>query len=235
MVHNDQRTLILMARYPQAGVKTRLAASVGIEKAVSIYRELLDRTLEEVRICTARGVRVELHVSPAESTEAMAAYTALPVYSQVEGDIGDRMLTALEEAKARGAGSLVVIGSDCPYISASHLEEAFSALEEQNTVLGPSMDGGYYLLGMQEPRKEMFDQIDWSTDKVLYQTLTALASHGLSCRLLETLEDVDELDAWLRYRRQEQPGGGFELVSALPLGPLSVENHKPVPDEPLSA
>ena len=112
-------------------------------------------------------------------------------YKQEGEDIGDKMHHAFENAIERGSDACLLIGSDCPELSTEILTKAFNALKDKDLVLGPAMDGGYYLMGLKKPCPELFSDISWSTDEVLRETLTKADQLGMSVYQLPTLSDID--------------------------------------------
>jgi len=113
--------------------------------------------------------------------------------------LGARMAQAFAEAFGAGAGQVVIIGTDCPGLSAALLRQAFAQLVHHDLVVGPADDGGYYLLGMNRLRSELFANKAWSTTTVLPDTLADAARLGLRVAQLPTLHDVDsaqDLATW---------------------------------------
>lgn len=121
-----------------------------------------------------------------------------PYFPQVKGDLGHRMQAAVSGALERGAESVILLGGDCPYVSLPLLLRASNSLEIYDIVVGPSLDGGYYLLGMNQLQSQLFVNIPWSTNNVFRITLERIKSMGLTSEILEPLEDVDDLSAWIR-------------------------------------
>ncbi len=198
---------LVFVRAPEAGrVKTRLAASLGAEGALRVYRRLAEHTVREAR---ALGGEVRVHFTPAHAGDEVRAWLGDgPRYlPQSAGDMGARMEAAFRAAFQDGADRVVIIGSDLPELSASLLRRAFDALESHRAVIGPARDGGYYLLGMRTTIEGLFDGIPWSTDEVLAQTLDRLGAAGIEPALLDTLSDVDELEdlpaGWAEWARAE--------------------------------
>ncbi|MDX1408690.1 MAG: TIGR04282 family arsenosugar biosynthesis glycosyltransferase [Saprospiraceae bacterium] len=190
-----ETALIIFVKHPQPGqVKTRLAATMGDAMAVSIYERLLHYTKEITD--DYPGPRYVYY------------HGRLPEHDLWEGphivrhqqngpDLGARMLNAFAEVLSVYDQALI-IGSDCGELRTDHLNAARQSLAYADVVLGPSRDGGYYLLGLKQPLSILFEDIDWSTDGVLPTTLSRLLSGGLSFKLLETLADVDTEDDWNR-------------------------------------
>ena len=196
---------LVFVRAPVAGrVKTRLAAALGAEGALRVYRRLAEHTLREAR---ALGGEVRVHFTPADAGPKVRAWLGEgPRYlPQAAGDLGARMEAAFRAAFNEGADRVVIIGSDLPELSAALLRRAFDALESHKAVIGPARDGGYYLLGMRTMIDGLFDGIAWSTDEVLARTLGRLRAAGVEPALLDTLSDVDEADdlpaGWAEWAR----------------------------------
>lgn len=116
-------------------------------------------------------------------------------------DLGQRMDAALQEAWAAGSRQVLIIGTDCPDLQVAHLQQAVAALRTSDLVLGPAVDGGYYLVGLRAPRSELFENIAWGTDAVLRQTLDVARRLRLSVQQLAILPDVDEPEDLVVCRR----------------------------------
>jgi hypothetical protein len=184
---------LVFVRAPEPGrVKTRLAATLGAEGALRVYRRLAEQTVREAR---ALGGELRIHFTPADREAQVRAWLGegalyLP---QADGDLGARMEAAFAAAFDAGARRVVIIGSDLPDLSAALLRRAFDALDEHPAVLGPAHDGGYYLLGLGAPLPAVFRDMPWSTDAVLPLTLARLRAAGIEPALLPPLRDVDEV------------------------------------------
>ena len=184
----------MFVRAPEAGrVKTRLAATLGAEGALRVYRRLAEHTVREARAVDAE---LRIHFTPADREPEVRAWLGDgPHYlAQAEGDLGTRMEAAFRSAFADGAERAVIVGSDLPDLTAALLRRAFDALDEHPAVLGPARDGGYYLLGMRAMIPGVFDGVPWSTDAVLALTLERMRGAAIEPALLPTLADVDEAD-----------------------------------------
>ena len=195
--------LLIFAREPVLGrVKTRLAADIGPEAALAVYRELLALTAAAVQTAAVPAT-VWLAEAPhptADAAQPRPEWPGLPWHVQPPaGQLGERMSYAFGEAFAAGAGRVVVIGTDCPGLTAAILQEAFAALATHDLVVGPAEDGGYYLLGLRELQPALFANKDWSTATVLTDTLADADRLGLRVARLPVLRDVDsgpDLAAW---------------------------------------
>ncbi|MBU2538315.1 MAG: TIGR04282 family arsenosugar biosynthesis glycosyltransferase, partial [Proteobacteria bacterium] len=115
----------------------------------------------------------------------------IPCVPQGEGDLGDRLRRAFTLAFARDTRRVVIIGADCPGLSPTLFSQAFAALDHKDLVIGPAMDGGYYLIGLSHPAPSLFSDIPWGSGKVLAATLNQAKTLNLSNHLLEPLADVD--------------------------------------------
>lgn len=190
-------TVVAMLKAPTPGtVKTRLAEALGAEGAAAVYRWLVERQLAAL----PTEWRVEVHGAPAAELGGLARWLGpRPRYEpQVEGDLGARLTAAVAGAFGRGAEAVLCIGGDCPGLGEAGLREAARVLEDVEAVLGPALDGGYYLLGLRRPCAGVFDGVAWSTAEVAEQTRRRLAAAGLRWRELAVLEDVDDAASWRR-------------------------------------
>ena len=178
-------------------VKTRLAAGVGEEQAMEIYRYLLNKTylaLKEITVPVTTYFSEFIPENPIHSAENKQL--------QLGGDLGERMRNAFVAHLESGMEKVVLIGTDCPSLEGIHIVQAFEALEHSDLVLGPARDGGYYLIGMKRRADFLFEGITWSSELVLSQTLTLAAEQGLRSSLLPILEDIDSPEDWERYCSQ---------------------------------
>jgi rSAM/selenodomain-associated transferase 2/rSAM/selenodomain-associated transferase 1 len=190
------QAVIVFCKYPVAGqVKTRLAASIGDEEAMRIYRRMVDHTLRVTRRLRSRS-RTLLFFSPPEARDSMRAWLrrSYQYVPQSNGDLGDRMIHAFLYAARQGYGRTLIIGTDCPGLQPSHLDRAFAALEDHDVVMGPTEDGGYYLIGCSQPHPALFQGIAWSTESVFEETIKVANAESLRVAKLDTLRDVDTVE-----------------------------------------
>ena len=182
--------LIVFTRFPMPGrAKTRLIPALGPLGAALLQR----RMTESVLAGPARPGEHDTEVRYAGGGwRKMRRWlgASLRYVDQGGGGLGRRMHRAMNDAFAAGCGRAVIIGSDCPAITRDHVRDAFEALASHDVVLGPSADGGYWLIGARGP-VDIFDGVAWGTDQVLGQTRRRISDRGLSMRLLERLSDVD--------------------------------------------
>ncbi|MBK7409909.1 MAG: TIGR04282 family arsenosugar biosynthesis glycosyltransferase [Saprospirales bacterium] len=188
--------LILFVKNPQLGkVKTRLAATMGEENALRIYEALLAHT-REVALQVAVGRYLYYSEFIDKDDDWSMAY--FQKRKQEGEDLGARMAHAFSEV-LRDHERAILIGSDIPQISASILEEALEGLSTHDFVIGPALDGGYYLIGMHAYEPAVFEGIAWSTSSVFTQTIQLIRQLGKSFHTLPLLADVDVEKDWERY------------------------------------
>ncbi len=182
-------------------MKTRLAATLGAERAAAIYRRLVAAVLAEL----PREDELIVVFDPAERRAQVADWLRPSLAGrsalftpQAEGDLGARLERAFEEAFALGFGKVAVIGSDCIEMTPATFSATWAALDAHDAVLGPSTDGGYYLLALRRPCAALFHGIAWSTDAVRSQTLAQAGAAGLGVHELAALPDIDTEADWRR-------------------------------------
>ncbi len=192
--------VIVMARSPRRGEgKTRLRAILPDDERFRLQEAFLRDALDVAR--RADVGPVHLAYTPAEAAGwARELGDVSPFPQQGEG-LGARMLAALRHVEAKGFSPLVIIGTDAPLLQPGHLLAAVRALARSDLCLGPSADGGYYLLACRSADPRVFEGVDWGTNRVLDTTLRLAAAAGLSYSLIETLYDVDTPDDLGRLRK----------------------------------
>lgn len=187
---NKGRLLIIFVKNPELGkCKTRLAATVGDEKALRFYKKMLERTLEVVT--PAKAQKAIYYSSFIDKNDLWPENEVFFKKMQVNGELGYKMATAFSEAFKSGYQSVCIIGSDCYELNTTIINEAFDILDDKEAVIGPSTDGGYYLLGMNQLIPEVFESKEWSTDTVCIQTEEDFKNLGISYSKLEALTDID--------------------------------------------
>ncbi len=192
---NHPAVVVLFVKPPIPGrVKTRLARDIGAEAACSIYRALVERVLQQIE---ASGFPLALFFDGDEDQvpDRWKRHARCCVQQQ-GGDLGGRMAHAFRQLFDAGYQSAVLCGSDIPGIDAAYLRHAGQALQQSGMVIAPAHDGGYCLIGFVSERFTplVFDQIRWSTDQVLQQTLDRCSQVGLQPMLLTLLRDIDTVD-----------------------------------------
>ena len=191
-VVNKNRLLIIFTKNPEAGqVKTRLAHSVGEEKALEIYETLRYHTATVTEGVNAERMVYYSRFIPPSDLFFTDKFT--PKLQQGD-DLGARMFHAIDSGFESGFHHIVLIGTDCYELSREILNQAFSALERFDAVVGPATDGGFYLIGLNRVFPELFLDRQWSTPDVLRETTTILQQLAIPCKLLSELSDIDTFD-----------------------------------------
>lgn len=182
--------LIIFYRNPELGkVKTRLAATVGDERALAIYLKLAAHT----RTITAKVDcdRVVWYSNFVDTEDNWPNYQFIKQVQQ-GNDLGSKMQYAFDYGFRQGYSRVCIIGTDCLELTTEIINQSFDKLKKHDTVLGPALDGGYYLLGMQKLHHDLFTNKAWSTNSVSSETIKDFEKLNLSYYLLPTLIDVDE-------------------------------------------
>jgi rSAM/selenodomain-associated transferase 2/rSAM/selenodomain-associated transferase 1 len=190
----DSAYLIVFGRYPRVGkTKTRLIPALGPVGAAALQKRLAEKTVATARQTAIRiGARLVFCHDGGREQQLRQWLGGRPIHfrPQATGDLGRRMHLAMQCAFDGGARRVVLVGTDIPGLTAAILEQAFAALDEKDLVIGPSIDGGYWLVGMTRP-ENIFDGITWSRPDVLENTLTLARRKGMTPCLLDPLNDLD--------------------------------------------
>ena len=186
----EKNLLIIFTRNPKLGkVKTRLAKSIGDENALTIYKTLLDRTEKTTRnLDCDKAVYYSVKIRESDIWDA----SIYQKHQQHGDDLGIRMLNAFSEGFNNNYDKVVIIGSDLYDLNPNHINSAFKALDNNDVVVGPAHDGGYYLLGMKFLYSQVFKNKKWGTSTVFSDTINDLKNKSI--HLLETLNDIDVYD-----------------------------------------
>lgn len=219
--------VVVFLKYPEPGrVKTRLAAAVGPAQAADIYRELVELTLVAVgqwlmgEPAGGPERHAWLYLDPPHQLSESQRWLSPKLRNwqrrprwvpQPGGDLGDRLETVFSQGFSDGFSAVIAVGTDCPALSAASLSRAATHLGTHPGVIGPSADGGYYLIGVNSHRPELFRNIPWSSSQTRAATLAAAHQSGLSFATLPTLADIDTHQDWKQWR-----GGSDREVSKNP-------------------
>lgn len=192
MSTSKQQLLLIFVKHPEKGKsKTRLAKGIGHDKALEVYRKLLSHTRSIAQDISADKVVFFGNQMPEEDLWSEAAF---PRMQQVGEDLGARMNHAFTWGFDQGYKQICVIGSDCATLTSEILDQAFVALRENDFVIGPARDGGYYLIGMSSLYSKVFEEKVWSTAEVRKEAIADLEAGQKSYSLLPMLSDVDVVD-----------------------------------------
>ncbi|MDI1323533.1 MAG: TIGR04282 family arsenosugar biosynthesis glycosyltransferase [Algoriphagus sp.] len=196
----EKSALIIFQKNAILGkVKTRISIEVGDEAAMEIYQELVMHTHGVCKNVDAHKFLFFSDFIPDDISEYSQDYQ---FEVQAGKDLGLRMEDAFDRIFSKGYKKIVILGTDCGELESKILEEAFDLLENQEVVIGPARDGGYYLLGMKKLIGDLFSEIAWSTEKVLFQTMEKLENNSISYELLEILSDVDRIEDWKKLKEK---------------------------------
>ena len=192
----DDRCLLFFIKDPEKGkVKTRLASAVGGEMAARLYKRFL---LEMLSTLNKGTFLFYLCFYPADALEGLRNWFGKDyLYIPQRGeDLGERMKNGFMEAFDMTFERVVLIGSDIPDLPLEFIEEAFGSLNENDAVIGPSLDGGYYLIGFKDKKfsPRAFKRIPWSTDRVFEETMKILKREGLTVHTLQPRRDIDTIE-----------------------------------------
>lgn len=182
-----KNALIIFVRNPVLGkVKTRLAAGIGENKALQVYEHLLQHTHS-----ITKDLPVTKFVYYSDGINDNDLWNGFEKKGQKGNDLGERMLNAFTELFESGFAKACIIGSDCFELHTEILLSAFEMLDQTDMIIGPVMDGGYYLLGTNKLIPELFNNKSWSTDSVFNSSLKDAAALNLSVHQLPLLNDID--------------------------------------------
>jgi rSAM/selenodomain-associated transferase 1 len=204
---NMKRCLIVFAKEPIKGrVKTRLSPYLTESQCTELYKAFLKDI-----ISMAQRIRCEERILAYESYNKDPAYlkkiaSDFLLYRQKGKDLGQKMHNAFKFAKDNNASKVVIIGSDFPNLPVSFIEDAFCQLDTKDIVLGPSSDGGFYLIGLKIPHRGLFTRIDWGTNTVLKDTLRNARALKKKIARLEKWYDVDDPGTLIRLIRDLKRG-----------------------------
>jgi rSAM/selenodomain-associated transferase 1 len=198
----DKKGLIVFIKQPQKGkVKTRLAQTLGDDFALAFYKACAEHTFSVIDELNASEHTIFIFYSGVDKRKITGWVNRDFIFKRQKGnDLGERMMNSFEEVFKHGVKNAVIIGSDIPGISLKIINSAFIALENSDIVIGPSKDGGYYLLGMKKINKNIFEGINWSSEKVFSQTMFKL-EQKFKIKVLKELIDIDtenDLDEWMK-------------------------------------
>jgi uncharacterized protein len=209
-ISNAANGLYIFTRFPQPGcTKTRLIPTLGTVGAANLQRQMTEHLLARFQSPRLqKSLLLEVHFTGG-TTQQMADWlgNAVKIAPQCEGDLGERLIYSLEQGFAAGLQRILVVGSDCPALDETQIMQALKLLSSHDIVLGPAVDGGYYLIGLNRLYAPLFENVPWGTNRVLETTQTLATNGGLSVALLNCLPDIDrpeDLPLWELYAKHAQ-------------------------------
>lgn len=203
---DSKRCILVFVKAPYPGqVKTRLGQSVGDRQAAQLYRCFTEDVLDTVESLEADCL---ICFAPAAEVSFLKAWLGnhRSYLAQSGIDLGERMATAFRHSFRVGYEQVLIVGSDSPDLPRTYLTQAFDALQQEQAVIGPSEDGGYYTLGFTPSNfcPEVFGPLPWSTPQVYPQTLSILKNAGASVHILPPWPDIDTLEDLRQYFLRHQ-------------------------------
>jgi hypothetical protein len=210
-VNTSPVAVVVMAKQPIAGhVKTRLSPPLTLEQAARLSHGFLLDTLQQVR--RLRGVARFLAFAPPEAEAAFArlAQPDFTLVAQAGADLGERLAGLVERVTAEAVSSVAIMGTDAPTLPDAYLVEAIRVLDQRraDVVIGPTEDGGYYIIGLRRPAPALFHGIPWSTSDVFRETVAKVRTAALRLHVLPTWFDVDTEPDLRRLARDLERGDG---------------------------
>ena len=190
---NPNRALLVFVKNPELGkVKTRLKPELSNEECVAIYKAMVNDLVKNIQ--TEKYYDIFFFFTPKNSEDVVQQWLGneFNLVPQSDGDLGKRMNNALNWAFENDYNNAVLIGTDCPTIDQNLIVNAFKNLENLDVVLGPSEDGGYYLVGTKSQQPEIFENIHWSSEVVFSETILRIEDNNLTYSELETRSDIDK-------------------------------------------
>lgn len=190
----ENRFIIVFAKEPQNGkVKTRLSKRLSSERILGLYKAFLKDTVELINKCKTINKVMAYHCdgNPSYLKKIAKGYI---FYKQTGSSLGQRIHNAFVLAKNQGSTQTVIVGSDAPDLPPALIETAFRKLARHDVVFGPARDGGYYLVALKKPMRNIFQGIKWSTSSVLEESLRKAKKSDQKVYLLKPWGDIDEYD-----------------------------------------
>ena len=195
-----RNALIIFAKNATLGnVKTRLAVDLGDELTLKFYQDLMKMTRNE-----CLKVEADIHLFYSDEVIQNDIWTEKKINKHLQlasKDLGERMIDAFQKIFTLNYNNVAIIGTDCPYLTSEIINESFTQLIDNEIVAGPSMDGGFYLLGVKSTNNLNFSNITWSTNTVLSIYLKNCAQLKTHPILLKKLEDIDDIASYNRYKK----------------------------------
>ena len=196
MQSSTNSNLLVFSKYPVAGkAKTRLIPALGAKVAAQLHRRMAENSIDMARkwkLNNSRNRHITIHYTGTNEKNFRSWLGPdLDYQEQPQGDLGQRMSSAVATEFSNGVNHVIGIGTDVPTLSPDLLRQADKNLKDHDLTIGPAIDGGYYLIGMKRFIPELFVDIDWGTDKVYQQTLQVATRLGLKIATLPTLSDID--------------------------------------------
>lgn len=185
--------LVIFSRYPKPGEsKTRLIPAIGSEKAAMLQRHMTEDTVLKARkLASLLGIEVKIFYTGGSQLEMQTWLGDFHFEKQVDGDLGNKMAAAFDQTFLENGAKVVIVGTDCPDLEINNLQKAFSMLNVSDLVLGPAIDGGYYLIGLNKEASFLFKDMPWGSTTVFSETKRRAQEKKMKISCLKTLADID--------------------------------------------
>ncbi|HEX9971000.1 MAG TPA: TIGR04282 family arsenosugar biosynthesis glycosyltransferase [bacterium] len=207
MSKKNNNALILFTKAPRLGqVKTRLQPELTPEQSLLLYQAMVEDTVRQFNDVAFCDLKIFFHPADANGEMKIWLGNQFDYFPQQGHDLGERMHHAIAEMLNQKYDKVTLVGSDIPNLDATTMLRAFASMDNHDVVLGPSNDGGYYLIGMKLPHPELFKEIVWSTNLVLQQTIHRARAIELKIIQLEKKSDIDsyhEVQSLWKYLQQQ--------------------------------
>ncbi len=208
--------LLIFAKYPEPKqVKTRLYPEISYEHAAGLYRAMVEDICDSV--CNSSKFDTIVYFTPETKEEAFQEWltSRITLKAQHEGELSERLTGAFDEQFNEGYKNVAAIGADCLILSEQDIGNAFRDLDSNDAVVGPTEDGGYYLIGLSRMIPELFNNISWSSEQVFSQTNRILHSLSLQSCTLEIKYDIDTYDDLKRFIQESCDGIAANMLNTL--------------------
>jgi len=205
--------IALFAKAPRPGhVKTRLVPPLTHEDAARVARASLEDTARFIVPAVPAHWTLFLDGEPDRPLQSLAGEIGIPISPQRGTDLGGRLVAAFRDLRAKGARRVVAIGSDAPTLDPERILEAIESLSVCDVALGPTEDGGYYLIGTSGDHESIFEEIPWGSGSAAATTLERARARSLDVRLLTPWYDLDDAASLLRAYDATRPGWALREV-----------------------
>ena len=195
-----KEAVVLFAKAPIEGrCKSRLIPDLGVKEATKIYKKVLEKTI--ANLFKLKDKRIFIFYAPRGQRGYFERYTK-GLFLQRGRGLGQRMFNAFCRVFSMGFSTVVLIGSDIPGLDEEVIEDAFEKLEASDVVFGPATDGGYYLVGLKRPYRELFSSVKWSSPETLRQSIEIAKGLGLRVSLIRELTDLDRVDDYINLNKR---------------------------------
>lgn len=214
---NKNNVLLIFVKAPTLGqVKTRLQPEITPQESLLLYRAMVEDLIAQFKGVLYCDVKVFFLPSGAKAEMQQWLGDYFEYLPQTGSNLGDRMYLASMQMFRLNYKKVIIVGSDIPTLGKSMVSKAFSNLDNYDLILGPSTDGGYYLIGLKESHQELFKDINWGTNIVLQQTLLKSRNNNLSVFQLDTMSDIDTysdvIQLWHNLKNSKQTGDSLPRI-----------------------